>query len=302
MFLKSKLKNWFLLILLIFLFFLPSTKIFAENQIDTNRLDSLINETRRIEEKIKSLQNLIFQLQLQKTISAEAYLVVNLNNQSILLEKNKEKLYPIASITKLMSAVVAKENIDLNQTIKLTEEMLKPEGYSPSLFSGLIISAKNLLQASLIQSTNDAANALTYFLEKEKFLELMNKKAKELSMTNTLFVDAHGLNPKNRSTAEDLVKLLNYLYQFHQEILSITKNNNFWLPNSTGRWLKFKNVNNFYKMPEFIGGKTGYLPETKQTLAAIFNINNQPIAIVLLSSSNRQKDALEIINWLKNQN
>jgi len=119
-------------------------------------------------------------------------------------------------------------------------------------------------------------------------------------MANTVFFDAHGLSPANRSTATDLAKLLTYIYKNHPEILSITKDNNFWLPDPTGRLLKFQNVNNFYHLPEFIGGKTGYLPEAKQTLASLFNVNKEPVAIILLYSSNRQSDTFTIINQLKN--
>jgi len=127
----------------------------------------------------------------------------------------------------------------------------------------------------------------------------MNQKAKELAMTNTVFYDVHGLNSTNLSTAQDLAKLLLYIYKNHPEILSITRNNNFWLPDSTGRLLKFQNVNNFYYFSSFVGGKTGYLLEAKQTLASIFNVNKEPIAIIVLYSSNRQADAFTILRKLK---
>ncbi|MCH8741675.1 D-alanyl-D-alanine carboxypeptidase [Patescibacteria group bacterium] len=260
----------------------------------------LIQQIQVLKQKIQHLQALILNLRLQQEITAASYLAVNLSNNSVVLEKNANQPFPIASITKLMSAVVAFENIDTDQTITLTEKMLEPLGYSPSLFLGLNVSAKNLLQASLIQSTNDAAESLTYFLRKGNFLDLMNQKAKELDMANTVFFDPHGLNPANRSTATDIAKLLTYIHENHAEILSITKNNNFWLPDPTGRLLKFQNVNNFYALPEFIGGKTGYLPEARQTSASLFNINKEPVVIILFYSSNRQSDTFKIINQLKN--
>jgi D-alanyl-D-alanine carboxypeptidase len=260
----------------------------------------LIQQIQVLQQEIQRLQALLLSLQSQQEITAASYLAVNLSHNSVVLEKNTNQPYPIASVTKLMNAIVAFENIDIDQTITLTEKMLEPLGYSPSLFLGLNVSAKNLLKASLIQSTNDASESLAYFLGKEKFLDLMNKKAKELDMANTVFFDAHGLNPANRSTATDIAKLLTYIYNNHPEILSITKDNNFWLPDSTGRLLKFQNVNNFYNLPEFIGGKTGYLPEAKQTLASLFNVNKEPVAIILLYSSNRQSDTFTIINQLKN--
>ncbi|MBU1036715.1 serine hydrolase [Patescibacteria group bacterium] len=292
-------KIFFILFNILLLVFLFSGIKTVEASVQEEKA-RLIQQIQAIQKEIQRLKALISNFKLQKEINAESCLVVNLSDNSVILEKNIDRLYPIASITKLMSTVIAFENIDTSQTITLTEKMLEPLGYSPSLFLGLNVSTKNLLKASLIQSTNDAAESLTYFLEKEKFLNLMNQKAKELNMTNTFFYDAHGLNPSNRSTAPDIAKLLTYIYENHPEILSITKDNNFWLPDQTGRLLKFKNVNNFYQEPDFIGGKTGYLPEAKQTSALLFNVNEEPIAIVLLYSKNRQTDTLRILDWLKN--
>jgi len=96
-----------------------------------------------------------------------------------------------------------------------------------------------------------------------------------------------------------LVKLLSYIQKNHPDILEMTKENDFWLPDITGNLLKFQNVNNFYPLPEFIGGKTGYLPEAKQTLASIFNVNGKQIAIILLYSGNRQADAFSIIKQIR---
>ena len=292
-------KIFFILFNILLLVFLFSGIKTVEASVQEERA-RLIQQIQAIQKEIQRLKALILNFKLQKEINAESCLVVNLSDNSVILEKNVDRLYPIASITKLMSAVIAFENIDTSQTITLTEKMLEPLGYSPSLFLSLNVSAKNLLKASLIQSTNDAAESLTYFLEKEKFLNLMNQKAKELNMTNAFFYDAHGLNPSSRFAVPDIAKLLTYIYENHPEILSISKDDNFWLPDQTGRLLKFKNVNNFYQEPDFIGGKTGYLPEAKQTSALLFNVNEEPIAIVLLYSKNRQTDTLRILDWLKN--
>ncbi len=281
--------------------FLGIKTVKSSTQTETSMVSVEFNQQIQIFQKeIQRLGTLISILKLQKEITAESYLVTNLSDNSVILEKNSNQLYSIASIVKLMTAVIAFENIDLNQTITLNEEMLEPFGYSPALFIGLNVSAKNLLKASLIQSTNDAALSLIYFLEKGKFLDLMNQKTKKLNMTNTFFYDPHGLNPSDRSTVSDIAKLLAYIYKNHPEILSITKDNNFWLPGQTGKLLKFMNLNNFYQLPEFVGGKTGDLPEAKQTLASLFNLNGRPIAIILFHSENRKADTLGILNWLKN--
>ena len=286
----------FLLLLFVFLPFIPRT-VKASGQAE---MAKLIQQIEILKREVFLLQTLLLSLQSQQEITAQSYLAVNFSDNSVVLEKNPNQPYSIASITKIMNAVIALENIDTDQTITLTEKMLEPLGQSPSLFLGLSVSAENLLKASLIQSTNDASEALAYFVGKEKFVDLMNLKAKEINMTNTVFYDVHGLNPANRSTATDLAKLLMYIYNNHPEILSIARDNNFWLPDSTGRLLKFQNVNNFYPLSAFIGGKTGYLPEAKQTLASIFNVNGDRVAIILLYSNNRQTDAFTILKQLRN--
>ncbi|MFA6375882.1 MAG: serine hydrolase [Candidatus Paceibacterota bacterium] len=237
-----------------------------------------------------------------KQITAASYLAVDLSTGAVLLEKNQNKAYSIASVTKLMNAVVTLENIDTRETITLTKAMLAPEGKSPAIFLGLNISGKKLLQASLIQSTNDAAESLARSLGKDKFLGLMNQKAKDLKMASTAYYDVHGLNPKNRSTAADMAKLLSYIHTAHPEILDITKDNNFWLPNQNGELLKFQNMNNFYSLPEFIGGKTGYTPEARQTFAAIFDIDKKSVAIVVLRAADFQADTFKIIDKIKATN
>ena len=277
-------------------------------------LDDNLSKNEKIEIIQKEIERLLLIVskiysreQLQKKISAESYFVMDISNDKTLLKKNYNYFYSIASITKLMSAIVTLENIDLQEEIILTNNMLRPQeipllsiyGQSPSIFTGLKISAENLLKASLIQSTTAANQALTHFLKEGEFIKLMNEKARELKMESTVFYDSHGLNSFNRSSASEIANLLKYIYEEHPQILEITKNDDFWLPDPSGRFLKFKNLNNFHDNPKFIGGKTGYLTVSRQTLASVFNVKEKPTTIVLLRSENRQSDVLKIIDWLE---
>lgn len=228
-----------------------------------------------------------------------SHIIVNLETGETVSSKNSTDSYPIASITKLMNAVVAKEQINPDSTITLTKEMLKPYGYSPSLFLNLTVRAKNLLQASLIQSTNDAAESLSYFVGKDKFLSLMNSKAKELGMQKTAFYDTHGMDVRNTSTAEDLSKLLAYIHKNYPDILEITKNDDFWMPDPNGRMLKFKNLNVVMASAGFVGGKSGYLPEARNTFASVFTLSGKPYAVVLLNSKTSISDMQSILSGLK---
>lgn len=260
---------------------------------------SLLQQTEILQQEILILQSLIKSYNLFQSPSAPAFVAVDLSDNSIILQKNSEKSYSIASVTKLMNAVVALENINMAQPITLIDQMLTSLGQSPVLYSGLKITAENLLKATLIQSTNDAAQSLSYFLGNDKFVGLMNQKAQELGMENTIYYDVHGLSPANHSTAGDLAKLVSYINQKHPEIWTITKSNDFWLPDQTGKLLKFQNVNNFYYLSEFVGGKTGYTKEAKETFAAVFNVNGKQIAITLLYSNNRMADIFAILRQLQ---
>ena len=287
----------FFLSLLLFLSFLPlGTK---GTQLSQEQILQKIEIMKQEMSLLRSLFLNLYAVNQGAKISALSYLAINLSDNSVLLEQNSNLPYPPASITKLMTAVIALEEIDLDKEITLTEEMLEPSGYSPSLYPGLSISAENLLKASLIQSTNDAAEALSCFIGKEKFVELMNQKAKDLGMKRTIFYDPHGLNPTNRSTAQDLAKLLAYIHKNHPEILNISRNNNFWLPDATGKLLKFRNVNSFYPFPKFIGGKAGYLLEAQETFASIFKVKSDTVAIIILYSNNHRADIFAILKRLK---
>ncbi len=289
----------FLYIVLLFAFLFFGFGLKATNASSQLSQAPLAQKIEILKQEIQVLKLLISNFNLNQEISSASYMAVDLSDNSVILEKNSATPYPIASVTKLMTAVVSLENIPMSQTITLTDQMLRPYGNTPCLFAGLKISAENLLKAALTQSVNDAAESLSYFLGNEKFIGLMNQKAKDLGMQNTVYYDAHGLNPANQSTPADLAKLITYINQQHPEILEITKNNDFWLPDSKGNFLKFQNENYFYYIPGFLGGKTGYLPESKQTMASIFQVNGKPIAIVVLYSKNRMADIFNILRQLK---
>ena len=252
-----------------------------------------------LQQEISVLQSLISNYNLYQNPTAGAYVAVDLSNNSVLLQKNADKQFSIASVTKLMNAVVSVENISMDQQITLTEEMLLPMGQTPVLYLGLKITANDLLKATIIQSSNDSAEALSYFLGKENFIGLMNKKAKELGMSNTVYYDTNGLNLNNKSTASDLAKLISYIYKNHPQILEISRINDFWLPDQEGNMMKFENGNNFYYLGEFIGGKGGFLTEAKQTFDSVFNVSGRPIAVAVLYSDNRVADIFSILRKLR---
>lgn len=282
-------------IICVFFFVIPQ----PTEALTSVQRNSLLQQIEILQSEIRLLRSLLRNMQLEQEITATSYLVINITDNSVVLGKNVNQIHSIASLTKLMNAIIAKEYIKMNESMVLTEEMLLPFGHSPALYLGLRITAQNLLKASIIQSTNDSAESLANFLVKNKFLDLMNQKTKELGMKNTIFYDVHGLSLENQSTANDLSKLITYIYKEHPDILEITRNNDFWLPDRNGRLLHFRNLNEFYFLENFIGGKTGFLPQAKETFAGIFRVNEKSFAIILLHSDNRQADIFNLLRQLK---
>jgi hypothetical protein len=243
-------------------------------------------------------------------ISAQSYLVADLDSGFILAEKNIEGRRPIASLTKLMTVVVVSENIDLRRSIEITQEILKPLGTTTGLVAGKTFKVVDLFYPMLIESSNDAAEAVSNFLGKEKTIRLMNEKAKSILMRDTDFVDPHGLSADNISTPKDLFYLARYITNNRPPIWKITKNEQV---NSYGE-ITFKdllNKNLFSTDTDFIGGKTGYITASRYNGMFLFKFldkNNiqRKIVIILLGSKNwlldsdsLQDDANKTIDWVK---
>lgn len=240
-----------------------------------------------------SANQMILEMELRKTreqklrkeyfgnleIEAEAAISVQLNNkgeENTLFEKNSQKPLFIASLTKLMTALVVfdlKETYSPAQLIKITKEAVSQEGSSKygDLRAGESLLAKDLLYKMLIESSNDAAFALTEPIGKEGFVDLMNLYAKNLGLENTQFVNPTGLEsntseqPNNISTVRDLVKLARYIMKNYPQIFEITTYQSYEFLKPGGSLHHFipQNINELlYESADWrtkiIGGKTGW--------------------------------------------
>ncbi len=274
-----------------------------QSSYDLSRSDYTIEELIEIIDYLKKqISFLKWQKEgvfLQKKINSASYIVVDITNEKVLLTKNPTIAYPIASITKLMSALVVKENYEINQEIVLSSNMINTlYNKTPALFPNLSISITNLISASLISSINDAAESLNYVVERD-LIEMMNEKTAAISMHNTAFADAHGISSQNISTAQDLAKLMYYLRLQHPDILEITRKNDFSLIDKDNNSILFRNLNLFHGAKEFVGGKTGFTNAAQLTFSGIFDYSNTEYIVVLLYTKNRANDTKQIIEWLQ---
>ncbi len=234
-------------------------------------------------------------------VSAESFLVADLDNYQVLAEKNSSQVLPIASLSKLMTAIIAIEHNNLKNSIWTTEDMLTALGSTPGLEANKKYNLVELLHPLLTQSSNDAAEILTRFLGREKTINLMNEKTKTIGMKNTFFEDPSGLSPNNVSTTEDLFYLTRYIFNVRPPILEITKGEiieDF----GTVHFEDLHNKNIFPESQDFLGGKTGFIVESKNTGIFIFKMplsdnTSRNIVIILLKSKSPKTDVEKIITW-----
>ncbi len=238
-------------------------------------------------------------------ISARNYLIGDLDSGFVFTAKNPKKQSPIASITKLMTAIIIAENIDLRKSIEITKIMLSGYGSTEGLEEGKRFRVVELFYPLLIESSNDAAEALSYFLGREKTLQLMREKAKSIQMQDTDFADPSGYDSGNISTAQDLFYLARYVLNNRPPLLEITKGNKVSSFGEVAFDVKnLWNKNLFIDDPTFVGGKTGYTIPASSTAIFIFRLTDKEneernIAITLLGSENVKADTQKIYTWLQ---
>ena len=239
------------------------------------------------------------ELDVEAAISVETNLLAD---DKILFKKDENKILPIASLLKLMTALIVLDNYNLSKSTIVSQNAVFQEGEQGGLVAGETLSIKNLLYIMLIESSNDAACCLAEIMGQEKFVGLMNREAKNIGLENTYFADSSGLDDKSYSTAKDLVILAKHLLNKYPLALDImgTKEHNLYLDD--GRFHhKLINTNKLLgEIPEVVGGKTGFTKIAKGTFLVVSKspLERNYLIHVILGSDDRLEEMKKIINWL----
>ena len=233
-------------------------------------------------------------------------LVQDADTGEIVFDKNSDAVVPIASITKLMTAIVTIDRgLDLEQRIVLTREDAEFKKATRSrLRPGTVLTRSELLMLALMASENRAAAALgrTYPEGKQAFIEAMNRKAVELGMDDSRFVDPTGLNAGNVSSARDLVKLVSAAHGY--ELIREYSTRERATVTAYGRPLSFHNTNMLVRNSHWDIGlsKTGYISEAGRCLVMRVRLASKDLIVVLLDSWGKQSrigDANRLRKWLE---
>lgn len=240
-------------------------------------------------------------------LKSSVALVMDQDTNEVMLSKNPEAVLPIASLTKLMTALVVVEaRLPLEDSITITYDDVDTEKNSSSrLAVGSTLSRGELLHLALMSSENRAAHALgrTYPGGLTAFVSAMNAKARLLGMHDTRYVDPTGLNSGNQATARDLATLVKAAYQ-HPLVrdLSVSPEHAVRLGN---RQLQFRNTNSLVRSPSWDIGlqKTGYIVEAGRCLVMQASMAGRKFIMVFLDSAgkySRQADAERVRRWIEN--
>jgi D-alanyl-D-alanine endopeptidase (penicillin-binding protein 7) len=239
-------------------------------------------------------------------LRSNAALVIDQTDSRILFEKNSGVPLPIASLTKLMTALVVLEaRQDMNELLEVTADDIDRERNSTSrLRVGAQLTRQDMLHIALMSSENRAASALgrNYPGGLPGFVAAMNAKAKSLGMTDTRYVDSTGLSSHNMASARDLAKVVVAAYQ-HPTIRNYSTDQKYAVPVGR-RPLQYVNSNRLVSSTSWDIGlqKTGYITEAGRCLVMQAKIDSRPVVMVFLDSKGKDSrlgDASRIRKWLE---
>jgi poly-gamma-glutamate synthesis protein (capsule biosynthesis protein) len=300
----EKTKKIILFLFFIILGFLSASFVFS--QIEGNHITQKVeNPKASVIDAIKDTPEKPTYLYVNKNnttkpkVSADSYIVGDLGTGEIILNQNADKKLPIASMSKLMTALVAKEISKDGDVTRVSKKAVATSGGNGELKVGEKIKVNDLVYPLLLESSNDAAEAIAEYFKREEFINKMNVAAKSLKMDDTSFEDPSGLSKNNMSTALDIFKLTGYLNKEKPDIIQITKKPSY----SIGRH-HWSNISQFLGNSAYLGGKSGYTDKAGQTVVSVFSLPvgeniSRPIAITLLHSKDRKKDVESILKYIK---
>ena len=234
-------------------------------------------------------------------VSALAFAVADLDTGQTIISKNADMVLLPASVTKLLTSVVAEENMNDHQMLTVSASALSPINTEGELVSGQKILLTDILYPLLMESSNDAAEVIArnYKEGRTAFIDKMNKKAQDIGMTNTSFVEPSGVSHQNSTTANDMLKLGFYIWKNHQDILDITRVKQFAISGHV--WL---NGNHMMQLKTFLGGKNGFTDAAGETTLTFLNVQigkfKKNIVLTILQSPDRKADADIILRFIEN--
>lgn len=235
-------------------------------------------------------------------ITAAGAISYDLKDDKLLYAKNMETRLPMASLTKIMTAVIALENMDLTKELKVGKEASEIGENSMGLSEGEILSLEELLYGLILHSGNDAAETIarSSLFGRNNFVYLMNKKAEDLGLTNTRFTNPSGLEGDGQqySTVYDLLVMTRYALK-NLTFAKVVSTVEYEIPYTKDHKYiyLFNETNLLTSYPGVKGVKTGYTLEAGLCLVTYLEYEGRKIIAVLLNSQSRREEMKELLDY-----
>ena len=226
-------------------------------------------------------------------ISAQSAILMDTDNNIVLYEKNINEVRSVASISKIMTAILAIESGRMDDKVTIGNEIDKAYGSGIYIRKGEQLTLRDLVYGLMLRSGNDAALAIANYVggSVDNFVILMNDKAKEIGMKSTTFNNPSGLDEDkgNYSTAYDMAKLASYAIK-NDEFKKITGTKKYKLKTNMNTYI-WNNKNKMLSLYKYsTGGKTGYTETAKRTLVSYASKDNTNLVVVTLNDGNDWND------------
>ena len=303
------------LLIVVFLFSFVGTVFFTISINNRNKTAALRAEVLKVR-KEKEMMNKLARISIATStlfgLTSKSYLTIAITDnglKKILDEKNSNLVLPIASITKLMVALVTLENIKPDAEIIATANYIGGEESFFVLEADKTYTVKELLTDMLVSSDNDSARLLSSILGEANFIAKMNQKAADLGMTQTKYVNVTGLDPKeitanlNTSTVSDLAKLIIYIKNNYPQIFKLSANDQYSFCDVKLFCKPIINTNKLFTDPDFkfkiLGSKTGSTDLALKNLVLMISpVEDVTIISIVLGSEDNFADTKSLINHL----
>lgn len=267
-----------LLFLLFSLYALAGIKWFFNNSIQNPAKTALLADVSGV-----SRPRALPEINAESAISLESNLSTM---RKTVFQKDADKVLPIASLTKLMTAIIVLDNYNLSDTVAIDKSADSQAPMKQDVKIGDTMPVESFLEIMLASSSNKSAYALADLMGEQKFVGLMNQKAREIGLKNTFFDDPTGLSPKNVSTVNDLAKLAEYILRDYNKIADISSLREIDVP-GFGRVINTDQL--LGEIPQIVCGKTGFTKEANGCLLLVINNtkNNDYFINVVLGAEDR---------------
>ena len=239
-----------------------------------------------------------------KGLTAHAALVADLEKGSEFFALHAERQWPLASITKLMTAAIVTRDTDPDKVIvvhKIPASLASQDSGSVLLQEGERYHVRDLLKLLLLVSSNEAAEALANDYGFDNFIDEMNRQAAVWGMASTHYDEPTGLSVSNQSNTRDMRILAEKIYTTFPAIFKTTQRQRATITElNSSATRDIDSINAFAGRSDFLGGKTGFTTEAQGNLLSLFDADGRPVIVIVLGTKNRFGESEKLINWFHN--